>query len=197
MKRTDERGIRGGIVVVIVALLALSGCTNTEGELSREEQHANIMEKAEEVSEGIDTPEEAKAAGYEADPFCVPGMGVHWIHKPGEPDSYVDTELNLDQPEVVLFDPGSANLSDTSDDEFLAIEYLVITEGTERNSTETKPDLMGVPFDGPMPGHSPSMPWHVDFHIYLADHVRSGLDFEAEHPDKITCPEGTTPPQGG
>lgn len=184
------------VVFGMMALLLLAGCANSTDELTREERHEQIMTKAREVAVGIDTPEEAEAAGYVPDEHCIPGMGVHWIHKPGQEDSYVDTEFDIEHPEVVIFLPDDGNLSDTSGDTFLGIEYLVVTGGTEMNNTENKPGLMGVPFDGPMAGHSPTMPWHVDFHIYLAEGYESGPDFPAEQPEKITCPEGTTPPGG-
>lgn len=197
MKEREGSVPRWRLVLAIAAAMVFAGCTSGSDELSREEKHEQIMTKAREVAQDIDTPEEARAAGYVPDKHCIPGMGVHWIHKPGQPDSHVDTELDIENPEVVLFLPDDADLSDTSGDRFLAIEYLVVTEGTEMNSTETKPDLMGVPFDGPMAGHSPQMPWHADFHIYLAEGYESGPDFPAEQPEKIKCPEGTTPPMEG
>lgn len=187
------------LAVAAVAALLLAGCLGAgdgDGELTREEKHDRIMTMAEDVAADLDTPSEAKAAGYVPDKHCIPGMGVHYIHKPGQNDSYIDTTLDLDHPEVVVFEPQNANLSDTSDHEFRAIEYLVVTEGTDMNSTETKPRVMGVPMDGPMPGHTPNMPWHVDFHVYLADGYESGPDFPPDQPEKITCPEGTTPPGG-
>lgn len=184
------------LFLAIVAAVLLAGCMNGSEELTREERHEQIMTKASEVAADLDTVEEAQAAGYVPDEFCVPGMGVHWLHKPGQDGSYLDAEFNEDQPEVVIFLSEDENFTDPDSNQFLGIEYLVFTEGTDMNSTETKPDFMGVPFHGPMPGHSPEMPWHVDFHIYLAEGFESGPDFPAEQPDKIECPEGTTPPAG-
>ncbi len=188
---TDHRVV---FVIAIVGTLLLAGCMSATEEMAREERHEQVMTKAREVAQDINTPEKARAAGYVPDEHCIPGMGVHWTHQPGQQGSYVDTQLDIENPEVVIFLPDDSDLSDTSGDTFLGIEYLVVTEGTDMNSTETKPDLMGVPFDGPMAGHSPQMPWHVDFHVYLAEGYESGPGFPAEQPDKIQCPEGTTPP---
>lgn len=181
------------VAVILVGAMALAGCmdqTTDDGDLTRAEAHQKIMAKAREVAEDLDTPEEARAAGYEPTPFCVPGMGVHWINH-----DLLDTELDEDEPEVLLFDPKGSNLSDTSDDEFLAIEYVVVTEGMETNSSDAVPELHGVPFYGPMAGHAPGEPWHAELHVYVADGLESSQDFPQDQPDKITCPRGTTPPE--
>ena len=187
---------RWGMVLAIGLAILLAGCTqqaDQEAELSSEERHAEIMDHAEEVSSGIDTVEEAREAGYEPDRFCVPGMGVHWLHQPGQEGSSLDAELSEDEPEAILFEPENENFTDPDANRFVGIEYIVFTEGTDMNSTDTKPDFMGAEMEGPMPGHTPEMPWHVDFHVYLAEDVRSTPDFEPTNPS-ITCPEGTTPP---
>ena len=30
-----------------------------------------------------------------------------------------------------------------------------------------RPSIFGVPFDGPMPGHNPTMPIHYDLHVWF------------------------------
>lgn len=180
-------------VALAVALLGVSfaGCLEG-GDGSPDDPHAAIMEAAREAAKDIDTIEEAQAAGYQPDRFCIPGMGVHWINP-----SLVDTELDPAKPEVVLFEPSTANFTDPDANRFLAVEYLVVTEGTEHNTTATVPELLGQKLVGPMPGHTPEMPWHAELHVYLAEGIESGPDFAESRPGEITCPEGTTPPAPG
>ncbi len=147
-----------------------------------------MMAKANEVAADLNTPEKARAAGYVPDQYCIPGMGVHWINF-----DLLDTELDEDQPEVLMFLPDDANMSDTAGDKFLGIEYVVVTEGTDMNTTETVPSLYGMPFEGPMPGHTPEMPWHAELHVYLADDLTHEMH-HGDHPD-VECPRGTTPPE--
>lgn len=156
-----------------------------------------LASTARQVAQGIESAEDARAAGFEPVSPCVPGQGVHWLN----PDR-IDTELDRDHPEILLFQPDDANLSDTEGDRLIGIEYVVVTEGTERNSSDTVPSLEGVPFDGPMPGHTPDEPWHAELHIWLGPNGTWEPLGEAtedpthglvhQHP-KATCPAGTTP----
>lgn len=175
---------------LLIAMLFAAGCTQEAQESTGPEA---IMEKARALAPDLDTPEKARAAGYEPDRFCIPGMGVHWIHQGGRPGSHMDTTIDLDKPEVVLFLPDTADMTDTAGDRFLGIEYVVLTEGTPMNTTATVPSIHGVKLVGPMEGHGPGMPWHAELHVYLAEGLESGPDF-AESNSGIVCPEGTTPP---
>ena len=37
------------------------------------------------------------------------------------------------------------------------------------------PSLFGQTFQGPMPGHSPSEPWHYDLHVWIWKHNPAGM----------------------
>jgi hypothetical protein len=37
------------------------------------------------------------------------------------------------------------------------------------------PQLFGQTFNGPMPGHTPTMPWHWDLHVWIWAHNPSGM----------------------
>jgi hypothetical protein len=50
----------------------------------------------------------------------------------------------------------------------------------------TAPSVLGHTFDGPMPGHNPSMPWHYDLHVWLWAHNPAGL-FAPFNPS-LKCP---------
>lgn len=187
----EMQGSNVAWIVGLTACLMLAGCaspdTGDPGQTTDEEGMAALMETARSAAEGIDTPEDARAAGYVPDKYCIPGMGVHWINP-----SLLDTEIEPDKPEVLMFLPDDANLSDTAGDRFLGIEYVVATEGTEMNSSDSVPSLHGMPFEGPMAGHTPEMPWHAELHVYLAENLTDEMHHGA-HPS-VECPEGTTPP---
>jgi hypothetical protein len=46
--------------------------------------------------------------------------------------------------------------------------------------------MFGVPFDGPMLGHSPQMPIHHDLHVWLYRHNPAGI-FAMWNP-QVECP---------
>jgi hypothetical protein len=54
-------------------------------------------------------------------------------------------------------------------------------------ATDTdRPTLFGQPFDGPMPGHNPTMPIHYDLHVWLWADNPAGL-FAQFNPN-LSCP---------
>ncbi len=198
---------KAALTLIVGLVTIVAGCTTSDGvgtDTMKNDTanmnddtptaHSLILAQARTVAADLDTPEKALAAGYVPLPECVPGMGVHWLHMPGSPDSYFDGTFDATKPEGLLFLPDDANLSDTSGDKFLGLEYLVVTEGSAMNTTETVPRFEGVAFNGPMEGHGPGMPWHADLHIYLADGIVSGPGFSPTS-SGITCPEpeGSTP----
>jgi hypothetical protein len=126
----------------------------------------------------------AYAAGYttEFEP-CVeipggPVMGVHARHDALMADQIVDPL----RPELLLYEPkpnGGLKL--------VGVEYfriVVVDDGDPSTNDEPKawfgpgpppagrivgdtPQLFGRPFDGPMEGHIPQMPWHWDLHAWI------------------------------
>jgi hypothetical protein len=176
------------LAFLITASLLVAGCHEPMEDPDSGASHAEIMNHARTVAADLDTPEKALAAGYLPGTVCEPGMGVHWVN-PG----LMGPELDPDRPAALLFVPGPGGVHDVMNSSFIGIEYLVITEGLATNSTETVPDLMGRPLDGPMAGHFPGMPWHADLHIYLADGMESDESFPMYH-EAVVCPEGTTAP---
>jgi hypothetical protein len=111
----------------------------------------------------------AIADGFVEDPHCEPGMGYHYLHfgRLGQPPS-------ANEPSILLYSPtkdGGRRL--------VAVEYFtpVFVNGEpwwgDENSPpppgsyNPAPELFGVPFEGPMAGHNPYMPWHYDLHVWL------------------------------
>ncbi|HVM45792.1 MAG TPA: hypothetical protein VM582_07625 [Candidatus Thermoplasmatota archaeon] len=145
-----------------------------------------VLAKARAAAASLDTPAKALAAGYRPDGTCIPGMGAHWMRA-----DLLDTTFDPDAPEALLFVPDEAD-GDFSDDVFVGLEYVLVTEGTEFNSTATPFTWEGIPFEGPMPGHFRGMPFHAELHVYL---LEGGAGVRTTS-DAVVCPPGTTPPRG-
>lgn len=115
------------------------------------------------------TPEAAISAGYVPTDTCVAlpgtgGMGYHYLN-PSLLGS-VDPE----HPAILVFVPtadGGRTLG--------AAEWFHADADQDLATSDDKPSLYGVPFDGPMPGHEPGMPIHDDLHAWLFVHNPLGL----------------------
>jgi hypothetical protein len=125
----------------------------------------------------------AEAAGYEAEGPCASdpkygGMGFHY----GNPELLADGELDIERPEVLVYQPtrdGRLRLG--------AVEYFRTDADQDLATDEDRPSLFGLPFDGPMLGHSPQMPTHYDLHVWLYRHNPAGM-FAAFNP-LVRCPK--------
>lgn len=123
------------------------------------------------------TPEAAMQAGYLPDPICAESpegvMGHHFLN-PWK----VDSKIFWRHPEVLVYQP----IGEDGDLRLVAVEYVIL----EREVEGGRPHLKGgVPFKGPMPGHSPGMPVHYDLHAWLFQHNPEGIF--ADWNPKGTC----------
>ena len=115
--------------------------------------------------------------GYVADPVCVAAgpagaMGIHYVNS-----QRVDSLLVAERPEILLYAPEGGTLR------LVAVEYMVpvfqggapfFGPGAPAQPGPT-PTMFGQPFQGPMPGHNPAMPWHFDLHVWLFRDNPSGV----------------------
>jgi hypothetical protein len=126
----------------------------------------------------------AREAGYEAASPCASdpkygGMGIHYEN----PELVADGELDITKPEVLVYQPtrhGKLRLG--------AIEYFQTDADQDLATDDDRPFLFGLPFDGPMLGHSPQMPIHYDLHVWLYRHNPAGM-FAMWNPS-VRCPGG-------
>ena len=113
------------------------------------------------------TPEAAVAAGYLPSPDCAAspagGMGHHYVNPS------LMGEIDPTQPPILVYVPGQDGLT------LGAVEWFAPDADQDLTTTDDRPDLMGIPFDGPMPGHEPGMPVHYDLHVWLFQHNPAGL----------------------
>jgi hypothetical protein len=120
---------------------------------------------------------QAEKAGYsvEGEP-CVASpegaMGIHAVNGTLAMDQAVDPL----HPEIILYVPdkhGKLRL--------VGVEYWMVALANTETGPQPwfgpdppplgfftpQPSVLGQPFDGPMEGHNPSMPWHYDVHVWL------------------------------
>jgi hypothetical protein len=140
--------------------------------LRREPPSPNqLLREARQATRGFGDVAAAEAAGYVVASECVEdpalgGMGVHYLH----PGLVADGVIDHRKPELLVYYPtpgGGLRLG--------ALEYFQVDADQDLATDGDRPSAFGVPFDGPMPGHSPDMPIHYDLHVWLFKHNPDGL----------------------
>ncbi len=106
-----------------------------------------------------------------------PAMGIHAENEALMADPAIDPL----RPELLLYIPdkhGKLRL--------VGVEYWKADADQNLATSGDRPLLFGRPFDGPMPGHNPTMPVHYDLHVWLWEDNPSGL-FAPFNPN-LACP---------
>lgn len=85
----------------------------------------------------------------------VPGegaMGIHYLNPALASDATIDPL----RPELLLYAPTGDGVR------LVGVEYFVA-----KDLVTEVPSVFGHPFDGPMEGHEPGIPWHYDLHVWI------------------------------
>lgn len=104
-------------------------------------------------------------------------MGVHALNAALMADDAIDPA----RPEILLYVPnenGSLKL--------VGVEYWKADADQNLATADDRPSLFGQSFQGPMPGHNPTMPIHYDLHAWVAEENPSGA-FAMFNP-VVSCP---------
>src|SRR5215212_10186906 len=114
---------------------------------------------------------QALRAGYSvAGEPCVASpngtMGIHAVNAA----LMADPAVNALRPEILLY-VRTAN----GKLRLVGLEYWKADADGNLATADDRPSVLGQPFDGPMPGHNPTMPVHYDLHVWVAEHNPSGL----------------------
>jgi hypothetical protein len=131
----------------------------------------------------------AYAAGYttENEPCVASPDGVMGVHAPNL-SLIGDPALDPTRPELLLYLP-----KPNGKYKLVGVEYFQVVLVRNRLTNEVgpwfspdpwpagyevvtpTPALFGQTFQGPMPGHTPTMPWHWDLHAWIWAHNPSGM----------------------
>jgi hypothetical protein len=96
-------------------------------------------------------------------------MGIHAIN----PALMATGAIDPLRPEILLYVPkANGGL------ELVGVEYWKADADGLLGTDGDRPFVLGHPVDGPMPGHTPTMPVHYDLHVWVA----------AEHPTGLFAP---------
>lgn len=152
-----------GLVVGAAAMASMLAIAARAGAAPSDE-----LQAAKAASAKYHSVQQALADGYSgAGEPCVaspgpplpPGaMGVHYVNGPLVGDSAIDPL----KPEVLLYAP-----TDDGKVKLVGVEYMKIDADQNLATDGDRPSIFGVPFDGPMPGHNPTMPIHYDLHVWF------------------------------
>lgn len=126
---------------------------------------------------------QAQADGYTiAGEPCVaaPGLGAMGIHAVN-PALIADPAINPTQPEILLYLPKANGRL-----ELIGVEYFKVDADQNLATDADRPSVFGQPFDGPMPGHTPTMPIHYDLHVWFWADNPAGM-FAPFNPS-LNCP---------
>jgi hypothetical protein len=114
---------------------------------------------------------QARRAGYSVagEPCVASPLGTMGIHAVNEA-LMADPAINPLRPEILLYvRKANGRLR------LVGLEYWKADADGDLGTDEDRPSVFGQPFDGPMPGHNPTMPVHYDLHVWVWKTNPSGL----------------------
>jgi len=124
-------------------------------------------------------------------PGFTGAMGIHAVN----PALIGDGAIDPLRPELLLYLPKANGKLKLVGVEYFAVALANTEAGPAPWFGENEPPLgfftpaplvLGQTFDGPMPGHTPTMPWHYDLHVWLWADNPAGL-FAPFNP-ALVCP---------
>jgi hypothetical protein len=154
-----------GLVAIVAAAALVAPALSGDGPLTPE------LREVRAAVARYHSFEQAERDGYTvAGEPCVvlPGgtMGIHAI----KPELLSDDALDPLRPEILLYIPkGDGKL------ELVGVEYWRADADQNLGTAGDRPSLFGRAFEGPMPGHNPTMPIHYDLHVWVAEANPSGV----------------------
>ncbi len=154
-----------GLMVIVAAAVLVAPALSGDGPLSPE------LREVRSAVARYHSFKQAEADGYTvAGEPCVASpdgaMGIHAIN----PALLADDAIDPLQPEILLYVP-----TENGKLELVGVEYFKVDADQNRGTAGDRPSLFGRAFEGPMPGHNPTMPIHYDLHVWVAEANPSGV----------------------
>lgn len=141
---------------------------------------SSLLKAVRQATARYHSPTEAARADFLRSSPCevspAGGMGFHYVNL----DNLMAPGFDLRNPEVLLYAPRPNGTV-----ELVGVEYLVPDSDQDLSTSQDRPFLGEVPFNGPMPGHTARMPVHYDLHVWLYRSNPSGM-YAPWNPD-VTC----------
>lgn len=124
---------------------------------------------------------QAQKAGYTVvgEPCVASPLGTMGIHAIN-PTLMADPAIDPLRPEIILYVPDKHGRL-----RLIGLEYWKADADGDLATDVDRPSVLGQPFDGPMPGHNPTMPVHYDVHVWLFEANPSG--FFAPFNPNLSC----------
>lgn len=142
---------------------------------------AALTELARQVAPYAD-PAAAEAAGWFRVSDCTElpdgsaAMGYHYLNP-----ALLAAPPDPARPAMLVYVPsrdGSLTLG--------AVEWFAVDADQDVATDGDRPSVLGVPLEGPMPGHEPGMPVHYDLHAWVGVANPAGI-LQAFNP-AVSCP---------
>jgi hypothetical protein len=167
------------ISVVLAAFVAVGAALASDGD--RSGRVSVGLARATAATARFQDVNAALAAGYVKASECVAepglgGMGFHYLNPAYAADQIIDPA----KPELLVYAPrpnGKLRL--------VAVEWFRADADQNLLTYDDRPSLAGIPFNGPMLGHSPGMPIHYDLHAWIWKHNPAGTF--AQYNPKVGC----------
>ncbi|MFI5866696.1 hypothetical protein [Streptomyces sp. NPDC051546] len=110
-------------------------------------------------------------------PFGVGAMGYHYVKEA----NWGSTDPS--KPAALLY---SSEKDEHGRRTLQTVEWMSADRDQDMKTTDDRPTMFGLPFDGPMPGHWTGMPKHYDLHLWAYKENPAGR-FHNWNP-ALTCP---------
>ncbi|MEV8530401.1 hypothetical protein [Streptomyces sp. NPDC051211] len=117
-------------------------------------------------------------------PFGAGSMGFHYVK-----DAYWGS-TDPSKPTALVY---SAETDRHGRRQLQAVEWMVSDRDQDLKTTDDRPKMFGLPFDGPMPGHWAGMPKHYDLHMWAYKKNPAGRFHNWN--TALTCPKTPKTPK--
>jgi len=153
-----------GLMIIVAAAVLVAPALSGDGPLSPELRDVRA------AIARYHSFEQAEKDGYtiEGEP-CVSSPGGTMGYHAANPALMADDAIDPLRPEILLYIPNQDGKL-----KLVAAEYWKRDADQNLGTAADRPSLFGRGFDGPMPGHNPTMPIHFDMHVWVAEENPNG-----------------------
>lgn len=147
----------GGTALTMTAAGTAAAHGDEDHSPTIEPQQRQELAEVRQATAKYQDPETAEQDGYMPVHGCVPNpdgegaMGVHFAN----PALRGDGTVTPTEPEVLLYEPTETGYN------LVGVEYIA-----NADAVDSRPELFGQPFSGPMPAHGEHGAEHYELHVW-------------------------------